>query len=90
MISEETLAKKHWVFVNIVPNLHFNTYNVNEFTTSESNFLTSIINKSSRYIRHDPSIKAIKNNFGKKMPKFSFIETNKSIIMKTKPYLQKG
>ena len=64
-MSEETLAKKDRIFVNIFPKLRINT----------------------DIIRALRSLKAI---WEEKMPNFSFIETNKSIIMKTKPCLKKG
>ena len=62
-MSEETLAKKDRIFVNIFPQLHINT---------------DIIR----------ALRSLKTIWKKKMPNFSFIETNKSITMKTKPCLK--
>ena len=44
-------------FVNVLPNLGIDLYNVSEITTSDTNSLTSIIEK----YKHHPSIIAIKN-----------------------------
>ena len=66
--SEEKKAKaSKEYFVNIVPNLGINACNVNEITTSDTNSLTTIINK----YRHHPSIKTIKDHLGKIKSLFS-------------------
>ena len=67
--SEKALGKTfNEFFVNIVPDLDINAYNVSEVTTSDTNSLTSIIEK----YKH-PSITAIKNHMDRiEKPNFSF------------------
>ena len=49
-------------FVNIVPNLGIDAYNVSEVIISDTNSLISIIEK----YKHHPSITAIKNRMDNK------------------------
>ena len=67
-------------FVNIVPNLAIDAYNVSEVTASDTNSLISIIEK----YEHHPSITAIKNHMDKRgKNNFSFRE-KKLVPVKTK------
>ena len=78
--SEKALAKTFKnIFVNTVPNLGIDAYNVSEVTTSDTNSLTSIIEK----YKYHPSITATKNHRDKiEKPNFSFNEITKPFVIK--------
>ena len=77
--SEKALAKTfNDFFVNIVPNRGIDAYNASEVTTSDTNSLTSVIEK----YKHHPSITAIKNHMDKiEKPNFSFREITKLLVV---------
>ena len=79
IISEKAFPKTfNEFFVNVVPNLVIDAYNVSEVTTSDPNYLASIIEK----YKHHPSITAIKNHMDKiQKPNFSFKEMAKPILV---------
>ena len=78
--SEKALAKTfNRFFVNIVPNLDIDAYNVSEISASDTNSLASMIEK----YKYLPSITAIKNHMDKiEKANFSFNKITKPFVIK--------